>query len=155
MLSTASDTIMISGTSVYPFGSSLHAFFPLAHLLPTKPVCFISWWRPNHFLTLIKIFLAHCGLFASSFSFWYMLLAYQLQGFFLLFVFHFLYFCNDFVLQSIMCSTLYFELAFNRTLEYFLSFVQHLYFLTCVLPSSFQLRQTFQLRIPPGPAGNT
>ena len=114
---------------------------------------------PKPFPHFSKKILAPCSIFASSFSFWYLhkpcSLLTNCKAFLRFSVFHFLYFFNDLVLQSFICSALYFELAFSRILKIFLSFVQHLSFLTCVLPSSFQLRQTFQLRIPPGTAGNT
>ena len=83
------------------------------------------------------------------------LLLFHFQSFFCLLVFHFLYFLNDMIMQALNSSALHSELAFDRIFLYFWSFIQHLYFLACVLTCSFRLHQTFQLRIPPGPAGNT
>ena len=61
----------------------------------------------------------------------------------------------DLTLHSSTRSVLHSELAFDRILEYLLSFVQHLYFPTYVLTSSFQVEKAFPLRLPSGPAGNT
>ena len=58
----------------------------------------------------------------------------------------------DLTLYSFTRSVLHSELDFDRILEYLLSFVQHLYFPTCVLTSSFQIDQAFPLRLPSGPA---
>ena len=67
----------------------------------------------------------------------------------------FLYFLNDLILQSFTRSVLHSVPTTDRILEYFLSFVQHLNFPTCVLTSSFQIDQAFPVRIPSGPAGST
>ena len=77
-----------------------------------------------------------------------MRLPHQLQGFFCLCVYQLFYFSNDLILQSFTRPVLHSELTFDRILEYFLSFVQHLYFPTYVLTASFQVDKAVPLRLP-------
>ena len=98
----------------------------------------------THFLVVPKPF-THPSL--RSFCFFCFILVHprimflhrQLPGFFCLCVYQFLHLFNDLILHSFTRSVLHSERAFDRILEYFLSYVQHLYFPTFILTSSFQI----------------
>ena len=156
MPSTAYDTIMISGTSASPSGSSLHS--PFSHFLAsTQSGHFVIFLGGAQAITSSCVcFPTPCSLFASSFSFWYI----HKSCFFsaicktssVFVLSKFLYFFNDLILQSFTRSVLHSGLAFDHILD--LSFVQHLYFTTYVLTPPFQVDWAFPPRFPSGPASN-
>ena len=84
-----------------------------------------------------------------------MLLLHHSQSFFCVLLFKLLYSLRDQIMIPFVCSALQRELVLHRTLKISCLSIQNLYLLSCVLTSPFQLHQTFQLCVPPGPTGNT
>ena len=146
--STASDTIMISGTSASRSGSSLHSPFSIFCLFPGRPFRQISWWCPRDSL--------------QPFCFFFLILVHPQVMFFSRYLQGFICFSEHLLFMSSIIRSCILSPALSCTLSFpsihsgkCLVFCSAFVFRDFCLDTFFQVDQPFPLRFPSGPASNT